>query len=119
MIKINNVTIPNPKTMVWGQYDLSSEATSRNLLGEMLKDIVATKVRVDLEWDPLTPAQASAILTAITAGVYMNVTYPDPKAGAEITKVMYVGDRESSALKYSNINGMEYWTGIKFGLIEK
>lgn len=119
MITVGSTTLPNPAKMTWGENDLSSEASGRNLQGEMLKDLVAKKVKIEVEWGPLTPAQSNTILTAITASVYLQVTYPDAKAGTNVTKTMYVGDRSSEVLLFKVVGGVQYWSGLKVSFIEK
>lgn len=119
MITIGETTLPAPSKFVWSENDLSSESSGRNLAGEMLKDLVAKKTRIELEWGPLSPADAATVLTALSSSVYLEVTYPDAKANENQTKTMYVGDRSSDLLQYKTIGGAQYWTGIKANLIEK
>lgn len=119
MITIGETTLPSPSSYKWSENDLSSDSSGRNLAGEMLKDLVAKKIKIELEWGPLTKNDASTVLTALASAVYLQVTYPDAKAGADVTKTMYVGDRDSDLLLYHNVNGVEYWTGIRANLIEK
>ena len=119
MITIGSTVLPNPSKFSWAENDLSSDSSGRNLAGEMLKDLVAKKVKIELEWGPLTPTQASIVLTALSADVYLQVTYPDAKAGTNVTKTMYVGDRTSQLLTYKNVGGVEYWNGLAVNLIEK
>lgn len=111
--------MPMPSSYRWSEYDLSSEASGRNLAGEMLKDLVSRKDKIELEWPPLKPADAATLLTACSAAVYLSITYPSPKTGTEVTKTMYVGDRDGELLKYSLVEGVQYWDGIKFNFIEK
>ena len=119
MIKIGEVVLPNPAKMTWSEFDLSSEASGRNLEGAMLKDLVARKVKIELEWGLLTPAQATKVLTNVKTALYMQVTYPDPLTGAPTVKTMYAGDRNGELRLYTDDSGAEYWDGIKANFIEK
>lgn len=119
MLWINGVRMPNPSEYIWSEQDLSSEASGRNLAGEMLKDVVSRKVKLEFTWPPLSPADASKLLTAATSKIYLQIKYADPKSGGYTTKTMYVGDRTAPLLKYDNTTGAQYWEGIAFNFIEK
>ena len=115
MITVGSTGLPNPKEMTWSEFDLSSEAAGRNLKGEMLKDVVAKKQKIELKWGPLTSAQMNTIMGAISSAVYLSVTFPGPTGSATLT--MYVGDRTSDVLKY--VTSLEYWTGLSINFIQK
>ena len=114
MIKINGVSIATPKTFEVTISDLDGES-NRNTNGDLIRDRIAVKRKLNLEWGPLSQSECSILLKAIK-DVFFQVTYPDPMDGV-ITKTMYVGDRTSPA--YSVINGVVKWSGIKFNLIER
>ncbi|WP_407922093.1 DUF6711 family protein [Clostridium nigeriense] len=114
MIKINGVDIATPKTYEATVTDLDGE-TNRNANGEMIRDRIAVKRKLNLEWGPLTQAEIQTLLSAVSS-VFFTVTFPDPMSGM-VTKTMYVGDRTAPA--YSFINGEIKWQGLKMNFIEK
>lgn len=114
MIKINGVDIATPKSYEATISDLDGES-NRNANGELIRDRIAVKRKLNLEWGPLSQSEISALLNAIS-GVFFTVTFPDPQLGL-ITKTMYVGDRTAPA--YSYINGEMKWQGLKMNFIEK
>jgi hypothetical protein len=114
LIKINGVDIATPKSYEATVTDLDGE-TNRNAAGELIRDRIAVKRKLNLEWGPLTQAEIAPILNAVS-GVFFTVTFPDPQSGM-ITKTMYVGDRTSPAYQY--INGEVKWQGLKMNFIEK
>ena len=114
MIKINGVDIATPKTYEATVTDLDGE-TNRNANGEMIRDRIAVKRKLNLEWGPLTQAEIQTLLNAVSS-VFFTVTFPDPMSGM-VTKTMYVGDRTAPA--YSFINGEVKWQGLKMNFIEK
>lgn len=114
MIKINGVDIATPKTYEATVTDLDGE-TNRNANGEMIRDRIAVKRKLNLEWGPLTQAEIQTLLSAVSS-VFFTVTFPDPMSGM-VTKTMYVGDR--TAPVYSFINGEVKWQGLKMNFIEK
>lgn len=115
MLKINGVAIATPKSFKVDIMDLDGES-NRNARGELIRDRVAVKRRLECEWGPLTMSESSAILKAVQ-NVYFQIEYPDPMEGKSITKTFYVGDR--SAPMYSNINGNVLWEGLTMNFIEK
>lgn len=118
MLKINGTLIKSPKVFQADIYDLDSENTQRNTLGEMLRDRIAVKRKLICEWPPLTMAEISPILSAVK-DVYFEVAYPDPVTGnKQETKTFYVGDR-SAPLLLVRQNGEYWWEGLKMNFVEK
>ena len=114
-MKINNVAIKTPATMQLTLSDIDGESY-RNAKGEIIRDRIAVKRKLDLTWGALTTAEISALLGSVTA-TFFTVTYLDALAGAEVTKTFYVGDR--SAPVYSLVNGKELWSGLSMNFVEK
>lgn len=114
MLKINGVAIATPKVFEVTVSDLDGES-NRNANGELIRDRIAVKRKINLEWGPLTQSKISTLLNAISS-VFFTVEFPDPQLGL-ITKTMYVGDRTSPV--YSYINGIVKWEGLKMNFIEK
>ena len=114
MIKINGVAIATPKIFEATVSDIDGE-TNRNAKGELIRDRVAVKRKINLEWGTLEQSEMSTILNAVSS-VFFTVEFPDPQLGL-ITKTMYVGDRTSPA--YSYIDNKINWQGLKMNFIEK
>lgn len=114
MLKIDGVAIATPKTFNVEISDLDGES-NRNANGELSRDRIAIKRKLNCEWGPLDPGESSVILNAVSA-IFFTVEFPDPQLGL-ITKTMYVGDR--SAPMYSCINGISKWSGLTMNFIEK
>lgn len=114
MISINGVVIATPKTFEVEISDLDGE-TNRNANGDLVRDRIAVKRKLILEWPPLSQSQISTLLKAVSS-VFFSVTFPDPELGV-ITKTMYVGDR--TAPVYQCANGEVNWKGLKMNFIER
>ena len=114
MIKINGVAIATPKIYEATVSDLDGES-NRNAAGQLIRDRIAVKRKLNLEWGPLSQSEIAPILNAVSV-VFFTVTFPDPQLGI-ITKTMYVGDRTAPAYQY--INEEVKWSGLKLNLIEK
>lgn len=114
MISINGVQIATPKTYEVTVSDLDGES-NRNAKGELIRDRIAVKRKLNLEWRPLTQTEIQTLLNSVS-DVFFTVTFPDPELGM-ITKTMYVGDRTAPA--YQFVNGEIKWQGLKMNFIEK
>lgn len=114
MIKINGVAIATPKTFEVTVSDLDGES-SRNANGQLIRDRLAVKRKITLEWPTLTQAESSRLLNAV-ADAFFTVEFPDPQLGI-ISKTMYVGDRTTPA--YSCVKGIIKWSGLKMNFIER
>lgn len=115
MLSINGVVIAAPSVFEYTIQDLDGES-NRAADGMLYRDRIASKVKLSLEWGPLSMAECSALLQA-TKDVFFSVTYPDAMAGTMITKSMYVGDR--TAPMYCYKDGKAKWNGLKMNLIER
>ena len=114
MLKINGVVIATPKSFEVTISDLDGES-NRNASGQMIRDRIAIKRKINLEWPPLNQSEMSTLLSAVSS-VFFTVEFPDPQLGM-ITKTMYVGDRTAPAYQYTN--GEAKWSGLKMNFIEK
>jgi hypothetical protein len=114
MIKINGVDIATPKVFGVDINDIDGE-TERNAQGDMMRDKIAVKKKLNMEWPPLENNEISVLLNAVK-DVFFQVTYPDPSEG-ETTKTMYVGTRTAAMYNYNN--GDPKWEGLKMNFIER
>ena len=115
MLKINGVAVAAPKVFKVDISDIDGE-TNRNAKGDMIRDRVATKRKLNCEWAPLTMVQISTLLKAVK-GVFFTVEYPDPMEGSFITKTFYVGDRTTPMLYMKD--GGPMWEGLSMNFIER
>lgn len=116
MISINGVEISTPKSFSLDIMDIDGE-TNRNLNGDLLRDRIATKRKIECEWPPLTQSEMSILLKAVS-DVFFEVTFPDPQEGM-CTKTMYVGDRNAPAYFYNTKTKQVEWNGLKMNFIER
>lgn len=114
MIKVNGVDIATPKVFEVSISDLDGES-NRNANGDLIRDRIAVKRKINLEWQPLSQLEMQTLLNTVSS-VFFTVTFPDPQSGM-ITKTMYVGDRTAPAYQYKD--GAVKWSGLKMNFIEK
>lgn len=115
MLSINGVGMPTPKTFRVSISDIDGE-TNRNANGDLIRDRITTKRKIEIEYPQLTPGDISKILKAISP-VFISVSYPDPLEGGEITKTFYAGDKSSPVFRIKD--GIPMWEGLSFNLIER
>lgn len=115
MIKINGVAVAAPKSFEVTVNDLDGE-TNRNAYGEMVRDRIAVKRKLNCEWGILSNGECSALLKAVQ-DVFFTVEFPDPMEGIAISKVMYVGDRSLPMIIYKDEDPL--WQGLKMNFIER
>lgn len=114
MLKINNVTVKSPSEFQVEILDLDGE-THRNAKGELNRDRIAVKRKLNCKWPPLTQSEVSTILNAVK-DIFFSVEYWDPLIG-KTTKTFYVGDRQMPMLRMGN--GVPTWEGLTMNFIEK
>ena len=67
ILQINKMDIADPQTLTWDIYDLDSEdGSGRNQLGEMFRDRVAQKRKLNCKWGPMEPSQMAVLLKSIS-----------------------------------------------------
>jgi uncharacterized protein DUF6711 len=106
--------ITSPKSFTVTINDVDSDNTQRNAKGDLQRDRIAVKRSMSLDFPPLTNAQISTLLTAVSS-VFFDVNYPDPMSGGNITKTCYVGNRTSPLFNFNT--GL--WESLSMDFIEK
>lgn len=110
------VALPDPSGLTWGIDDIDSNGTTRNQNGDLFRDRVAVKRKIECSWPPLTPSKCSTLLKAVK-DQFFQITYPDAEEGGNRTMIAYVGPR--SAPMYSCIESEPLWEGLSMNFIER
>ncbi|MGN9165715.1 DUF6711 family protein [Tissierellaceae bacterium HCP3S3_D8] len=114
MLKINDIKMPAPSNYQVRQIDLDN--LMRNARGQMIRERIATKREIELEWTLITPEETSLILKAIKPE-FVKVEYFDQEDNTWRTGIFYASEKSNSALTFKN--GRPIWKGLKFSLIER
>lgn len=114
MLTINSTAVKTPKAFSVEISDLEGE-THRNAKGDLVRDRLATKRKLTVEWGPLTQAEVSVILATITDS-FFTIQFPDPALGVT-TKTFYVAARTTPM--YRNLGGAILWINLAATFIEK
>lgn len=101
----------------WQRSDVDGTDAGRDLNGDLRRNRVATKRRLDITCRPLATEEASTMLTLIMPE-WVTVEYLDPQAGTVLRKTMYSNNNPASYL-FKHTDGRELWGGITFPLVEK
>ena len=116
MLKVDGKLLKSPSGWTWGLQDVSASDSGRTTDALMHKNRIGQKRKLTLEWQGLTPAEASEILKAINPE-YFEVEYPDAMENSNLTKTFYAGDR-SAPMKIWTINNKVY-SLLSFDIIER
>lgn len=114
MLKINGSQMPTPSDYKWGEMDLSK--AERNARGTLIKEIIATKRKLEMSWKYLPNDELQQLLQALSNN-FFDVEFVDPHDNRTRTGTFYAGDRSVGALDY--INGVPRWVDIKCNIIER
>lgn len=114
MLKINGVQLPAPIKINSSYMDITN--AKRNSAGTMIIDIIAEKVKLEVEWGLLSVEEVSYILNTISPSTFQ-IQYFDIKQNKEVTKMFYKGNRSMQYMYYKN--GVPYKIkGFKVNFIE-
>lgn len=116
VLTLNGVSVKTPTKMSVTTSDFDGE-TTRNAKGNLIRDRIGVKKKVECEWSYLTQSEISKILNAVSK-VFFSVKYLDPALGMT-TKTMYVGDRTAPLYRYGNGGGHILWEGLTMNFIEQ
>ncbi|AVH74708.1 DUF6711 family protein [Weissella koreensis] len=116
-LKISGIAVKTPQSFQVSIQDIDGN-TSRNAQGNMNRDRVAIKRKLQVSWGPCSMAETSTILQAVS-DVFIDVTYPDPQDGKIVTRTFYVGDRTAPTYSWNVKFAQFEWKGISFDFVEK
>ena len=117
-LMVEGVAVKTPSSFTPKIQDISNPDSGRTLDGKMHKNMLTSKITIDLEWTMISPADAAAILNAFESKEYFNVTYWDPRnANSQVTRNFYLGDREIPVQQW--VVGNERYESLAFTIIER
>lgn len=117
-IKIDNVDITPYiafQGVKWSRNDIDGPNAGRNIQGDMIRDRVATKIRLDITCRQLKSNEMTTLMNLLLPES-VQVAYEDPLYGS-VTKTMYANNHGANFLMHW-ANGTEWWENVTFPLIE-
>lgn len=112
MLKVNGINIATPSSFKVSVMDIDASA-ERNAQGDLQRDRVATKRKLEMSYKTIKSSNLSTLLKAIKDETF-TVTYPDPVEGTSLTKTFYVGDRVCPMYNFA----LGLWTDVNFNFVE-
>lgn len=117
-LSINGNVVKTPKTFKVNYQTIDADSSGRNADGRMVRDIIAEKVKLEIEWGPLDDVTGRTLLNAIDNS-FFSVTYPDAKTGSQVTKTFYSGDRSLPAYSWNDSFSKIKWESFSTNFIEQ
>ena len=117
------------KGVKWSRNDIDGPNAGRTITGMMVRDRVATKIRLDITCRVMNEDELNTLLNLILPE-FVNVTYEDPQDGL-VTRVMYANNNSAEFLLHKShvipdelwymepAPDIEYWHNISFPLVER
>lgn len=108
MIKINGITLPEPKYngLKISKNKIWSSNAGRSATGDFIGDLITIKYKLEMQWAVLTSQQV-AVIDAAVSQAFFTVTFEDLD-GAEKTITCYAGDPDYPVLTYALKKGTLY-----------
>ena len=101
----------------WQRQDLDGDAAGRTTSGLTIRDLVATKIRLDITCRELTGTERATLEGLLFAAEFLTVTCDDAIFRGS-SRTMYCSAM-SSGFSRRKANGTEYWKDAKFVLVER
>lgn len=114
MLTFNSTLVKSPKEFSVSIKGFYRKAKRNNNAGAV-RDFVAVKRILKVEWPIMSQTDLSAILTIINEDSF-SITYPDPELG-EVTKDFFVSDKE--VIKSPIVRSEAMWEGLSVTFEER
>ena len=107
----------NPASCTFEIETLDTENSGRSLNGLMYRDVITTKISLQLQWNTISVEEMSSLLTVLS-DTFFTVRYFNPISGTWTTDTFYCGNRTVPV--YSCINNqIVYDSGFSVNLIQR
>lgn len=119
-LKINGTEISNLISVdgfQWQRQDIDGSGAGRSVSGKAIRDLVATKIRLDCTCRELTGAQRTALENLLFYAEFLTVTCDDA-IFRNASRTMYC-NAMSAGFSRRKANGTELWKDVKFVLVEQ
>lgn len=116
LLRVNKIAVKDPLSYQVSISDIDASA-NRNANGNLIRDRIATKYKIESSWSALQTDEMMTLLQAVREE-FFEVEFFDPYTGSFTTATMYVGDR-ASPLAYATEAGEYVWENLKMNFIER
>ena len=101
----------------WQRNDVDGSGAGRAVTGKAIRDLIASKIRLDCTCRELTSAERTTLEGLVFAAPFLTVTCDDSIFRGS-ARTMYCTSM-SSGFARRKPNGTEYWKDAKFVLVEQ
>ena len=101
----------------WQRNDIDGSGAGRTVTGKAIRDLIASKIRLDCTCRELTSAERTTLEGLLFAAEFLTVTCDDAIFRGS-SRTMYCSAM-SSGFSRRKQNGTEYWKDSKFVLVEQ
>ena len=101
----------------WQRADVDGPNAGRTLDATMIRDRRATKIRWDVTCRPLKGNELATVLTLLQPE-FVTLTYHNPVTNSVTTGQFYANNFPVQFV-IARKNGVEYWSGLTFPLVQK
>ena len=119
-LKIDGTEIANFTSIdgfEWQRNDVDGPNAGRSVTGKVIRDLVASKIRLDCSCRELTSAERATLEGLLFFSQFITVTSDDSIFRGE-ARTMYC-NAMSGKFSRRKQDGTEYWKDIKFVLVEQ
>lgn len=117
LFSINGTSVVMPAEITYTRSDLDSENSFRTVTGDLQRDRITVKRKLECQWSGLDGEELAEILQAMSA-VFFTVRFLDPYTNSMDAMVAYVGDRSPITAMYKK-DGTAIYESFSCSLIEK
>ena len=101
----------------WQRNDIDGSGAGRSVTGKAIRDLIATKIRLDCTCRELTGTERTTLEGLLFAAEFLTVTCDDSIFRGSSRK-MYCSAMTGGFSRRKS-NGTEYWKSVKFVLVEQ
>ena len=101
----------------WQRNDVDGSGAGRTVTGKAIRDLIASKIRLDCTCRELTGIERTALEDLLFGAAFLTVA-SDDAIFRGVPRTMYC-NAMSGGFSRRKRNGTEYWKDVKFVLVEQ
>ena len=102
----------------WRREDVDGANAGRTVTAKAIRDVLGSKIRMDMECRELTSAERTTLENLLFADEFLTVSCDDAIFRGAVSRKMYCNSM-SGRFSRRKANGTEYWKNVKFVLVEQ
>lgn len=102
----------------WQRNDVDGSGAGRSVTAKAIRDVLDSKIRLDLECRELTGAERTTLENLLFSAPFLTVACDDTVFRGAASRQMYC-NAMSGKFSRRKQDGTEYWKNVKFVLVEQ